>query len=353
MGQDRTETTDTALLRRQSALASKLWGRAFSALTLAALRETDAATLTRLWFDLTHAHQAESYVAGLRKLGIDREPPAIAAAKYHYFSNAIGGLAMEYVEESPRKVWIRYVAPSWTYAGTALAGLPRGVRRFGTFASWHPFNGALMGCPRLGWVLTKLMDEGEACDEGYFIEHDRDLAPEERMRYEVAPRTPEFDPAKAPQLDPLQWPEPRLLKARRGYARSYVDETVKTLAAILGPNRASDITAQAMRAVAIQYTHELAVDLGIAGKSFADICAFITGVLSASGQPFAATKRDGKNFVLTLDGLLPFRHPGEELRMAYFQFFVMAVRILNGRIRVARTAESETWRIEDTGRWLW
>lgn len=344
---------DIALLRRRSALASKLWGRAFSAITLAALRETDAATLTRLWFDLIHAHQAESYVAGLKKLGIDRDPPAIAAAKYHYFSNAIGGLAMEYVEESPKKVWIRYIAPMWTYGGTALAGLPRGVRRFGTFASWHPFNGALMGCPRLGWVLTKLMDEGEACDEGYFIEHDRDLAPEERMRYEVAPRTPEFDPARAPHLDPVQWPEPRLLKARRGYARGYVDETVKALYAILGTHRTHGIVAHAMRVLAVQYTHELATDLAIAGKSFDDICGFITGILEACDQPFAATRRDGKNLVLTLNGLLPFPDPGEDLRAAYFQFFVMAVRILNGRIRVIRTAEPETWCIEDAGRWLW
>ncbi len=149
--------------------------------------------LDRLWAALLRSHQDKYFLASLGKLGIANDPPAVAAAKYHYFSNALGGLGMEYIEESPKKVWIRYLAPAWTYPGTALAALPLGVRRT-VFSSWHPRNGELLGCLRLGWVCTKLTDEGEACDEGYFIEHDHDLLPDERARFEVAEKTPEFIP---------------------------------------------------------------------------------------------------------------------------------------------------------------
>ena len=70
-----------------------------------------------------------------------------------------------------------------------------GVRRT-VFSTWHPRNGELMGCRRLAWVCTKLIDEGEPYDEGFFVEHDRDLADHERARFEVHETTPEFDPAK-------------------------------------------------------------------------------------------------------------------------------------------------------------
>lgn len=357
MALDPREAAELALLRRQCDVAAKLWGRTFSAITLSALRATDAGLMTRMWFNLIYAHQAESYVSGLKKLGIDRDPPAIAAAKYHYFSNAIGGLAMEYVEESPRKVWIRYTAPMWTYAGTALAAIPPGVRRHGTFASWHPFNGTLMGCPRLGWVLTKLMDEGEPYDEGYFIEHDHDLAPDERMRFETVAATPEFDPERAPRLDPAIWPEPRLLKARRGYSRGYVDETVSTLYGLLGAQQTHAIVGHAMRIMAVQYTRELKTDLGLDRADDDAFVDFVSGILRACDQKFVV-ERKGSIAAFTLQGFLPFRHPSDGLRAAYFEFFVTAARILNGRLRLARHTSgrdqsADLWLVEDTGRWQW
>lgn len=144
--------TELDRLRRDCAIAGKTWNRSFSALLLSTLRSHGGAVLDRLWAALLLSHQDMYFVSSLQKLGIASDPPAVAAAKYHYFSNSLGGLGMEYVEENSRKVWIRYLAPACTYPGTALAALPLGVRRT-VFSTWHPRNGELMGCRRLGWGL--------------------------------------------------------------------------------------------------------------------------------------------------------------------------------------------------------
>ena len=102
---------------------------------------------------------------GIEKLGIHEDTPAVAAAKYHYHTNIIGGLDMEYCEESDRKAWIRYKAPMWVYDGVGMLAMPGGLRRT-VFSAWHPRNGRLMGCPRLGYVGTKFIMEGRGVDGG-------------------------------------------------------------------------------------------------------------------------------------------------------------------------------------------
>lgn len=181
------------------------------------------------------------YLRGLRKLGIrDDEPPA----KYHYLSNQIAGLSMEYIEETPKKVWIRYNPPWGT--GMAMLAIPGSITRALTTA-WHARNGALMGCPRLGWVSTKFSPEMEACLEGYFIEYDHDVMPGEEWRFDPVTRTPEFEASKAPRLDPQAWPEERLLKAMRDNARDYCKGTIEALFQIFGQQTTSFLLKQAMR----------------------------------------------------------------------------------------------------------
>ena len=112
------------LLRHQYGTATRLWGRMFSGLTAVTYREKGEAAVHRLWHEVLTSHQDERYHEGLTKLGIDKDPPAIAAAKYHYYTNLIGGLTMEYAEESPRKAWVRYTAPMWLYDGVAMLAMP-------------------------------------------------------------------------------------------------------------------------------------------------------------------------------------------------------------------------------------
>lgn len=349
-------------LRLDCELAAKFWGRTFSGLGAMVYREKGAAALGRLWVLLLGQHQEGFYRQGLKKLGIgDDEPPAVTAAKYHYFTNLIGGLAMEYVEESPKKVWIRYTAPMWTYGGVTMLALPASLRRT-IFTGWHPHNGRMMGCPRLGWVSTKFIMEGEPYDEGYFIEYDRELRPGEEMRYEVAPCTPEFDPDRAPKLDPELWPDARMFKARRNWSREYVRTTVDCLLQMFGEQATHFILRQTMRCLAVQYARELKQDMGIAGKDARSVGELFARLLEACGQDFETDRIGDLRYRIVLRSFRPFdkEAASEGIRDACFQFQHMTARLLNGRLSVTRhatpalgVADQEVWEIEDTGRWLW
>ncbi len=344
-------------LRADCLLATKLWGRTFSALTALTLREKGEDAVHRLWFQLLTRHQLGHYREGLRKLGIgDNEPPAVAAAKYHYFTNVLGGLDLEYVEESPKKVWIRYLAPMWTYAGVAMMAMPGGLRRT-IFSAWHPRNGAVMGCPRLGWVSTKFIMEGDPYDEGYFMEYDHDLAPDEIMRYEVATHTPECDRTKLPTLDPIQWPEERKLKARRNYSAGYVRTTVEVLYSMFGTAATHYIVEQTMRCLAIQYTHEFMRDVEIEGCHDASaVASYFSELLRACGQEFECEQLNGSKHRIILKSFKPFTSQIEEgLRAGCFAFQQMSARLISGRVAVARRYEKsrEIWVIEDVGHWRW
>src|SRR5690625_5203402 len=91
-------------LRDRSALATTYFSRMFSALTAITFREKGEGAVNRLWYRALSSHQNDRYEEGLKKLGIDGDPPAVAAAKYHFFTNLIAGLDMEYIEESSKKV---------------------------------------------------------------------------------------------------------------------------------------------------------------------------------------------------------------------------------------------------------
>ena len=343
-------------LARRCAISTRMWGRMFSGLTAVTYRELGEAALHKLWFDVLCNHQVDRYREGLEKLGIHEDTPAVAAAKYHYHTNIIGGLDMEYCEESDCKAWIRYKAPMWVYDGVGMLAMPGGLRRT-IFSAWHPRNGRLMGCPRLGYVGTKFIMEGEPYDEGYFFEYDHDLAPEEIYRFEHVTRTPEFDLETAPKLDREAWPEERLLRARRNFSSGYARETVNALLASHGEMQAHHIVAKTMRMLAIQYTWEMREALGIEGTGAADCTALFTGLLDACFQRFSMERLNDRAYRIGIDTFKPFDDDAPEaLREAMFEFQRMAVRVTNGRIRVTRERRpdgGEAWTVEDAGRWLW
>jgi hypothetical protein len=355
------DTKDIETLRRECHTAAKHWGLLWSALHLVTLREKGDPALHTLWRKLLGAHQSGKYRDGMRKLGIrDDEPPAVAAAKYHYFTNVMGGLKMDYVEESPKKVWIRYKSPMWTYPGVSMLAVPTNIRRTG-FASWHPFNGKLMGCPRLGWVATKFITEGYPYDEGYFIEYDHDLAPGEEMKYEVVHSSPECVPADLPSLDLAQWPEARQLKAHRNWAGGYVRTTVETLQLMYGENCANYILAESMRGLAIQYIHQFRDDAEVQGSDLQSVISVIVSILRGCDQDFVIETLDQRRGRIVLKTFKPFDLTApEELRASHFQFFQMGVRVLNGHISIQRHVELsmsgekvEIWELQDHGKWIW
>jgi len=351
-----TSTEDLESLRARVAVSTKFAWIAVSGLTAIAAREQGEKALNDLWRMLMSVEQKTRFLEALKKLGIDQGPPATIAARYHYFSNSIGGLTMHYIEETPKKVWIRYLAPWGSYPGISALLVPPSVRRT-ILTTWHPRNGELLGCPRLGWVVTKFVSEGHPYDEGYFYESDHDLAPEERFRVEAVEHSPEFDPAKAPKLDPVAWPEARWLKGNHNYAVDYLDHVLQIMERMFGTLVASQLIERGMRMLAVQYTADLARTAGITGT---DICA-ISGLFAAILRSFKTKvelRQSPGRATLTFADFPPYGHIGSaDMRTAFFAFFAMAVRVLNGRVSIARETgaphKAETWTLVDEKVWLW
>ena len=103
--QSAVQRLETWPLKRRCETIARFWGLHWSAIQLVILREHGGEDLARFKYQILRAHQRSHFLEGVAKLGIDRSlPPAVIAGRYHYFSNAIGGLTMEYIEESERKV---------------------------------------------------------------------------------------------------------------------------------------------------------------------------------------------------------------------------------------------------------
>jgi hypothetical protein len=169
-------------------------------LTLVTRRGEDQAA--EFVFRLFRRQHLEKFLPGLAKLGLDRLPHAVACAQYHYLSNQVGGVKTEYARESDRKAWVRYPPPRWIWYGASICGISSRVNA-AMLHGWHGHNGVTLGNPRLGFVCTGQTVDGDPGLEGYYLEHDHDLAPDERVRFARGERMPVFDPAAAPRLDPV------------------------------------------------------------------------------------------------------------------------------------------------------
>jgi hypothetical protein len=205
--------------------------------------------------------QLARFLPGLQKLGLTGLPHAVACAQYHYLSNQVGGVKVEYVYESDRKAWVRYPPPRWIWSGAAICGIPSEVSR-AMLRGWHANNGVVLGNPRLGFVCTGQTVDGQPGLEGYYQEWDRDLAPEERLQFSPGERCPPFRSDAAPRLPEGSWPEVRLRKVLRNYAMEYITSIVPETIAVLGPQEGGHIAGAAARLVGMQSFEEVAHLLG-------------------------------------------------------------------------------------------
>src|SRR6201991_2144512 len=121
-----------------------LYHACFTGLTLSVVTRRGTREAAEFMFRVFRRQQQERFLPGLKKLGIDHLPPAVAAAQYHYLSNWIGGVHVEYMFESDRKAWIRYPPPRWAWKGTAICGVPGEVSR-AMLRGWHANNGVALG----------------------------------------------------------------------------------------------------------------------------------------------------------------------------------------------------------------
>ena len=184
----------------------------FTGLILTVVTRRGTADAAEFVFRVFRRQQQERFLPGLEKLGLSHLPPAVAAAQYHYLSNWIGGVSVEYMYETDRKAWIRYPPPRWIWRGTAICGVPGEVSR-AMLRGWHANNGVSLGNPNLGFVCTKQSVDGQDGLEGYYYEYDHALDVDQRLVFARHLEAPMFDAARAPALPVSSWPKPRLEKA--------------------------------------------------------------------------------------------------------------------------------------------
>lgn len=229
-----------------------------------------------------HQHH-EKFLSSFDKLGLSGLPDAVAAAAYHYLSNRIGGVHVEFMRESDRKAWVRFVPPRWIYDGAAICGVPSEVSR-GILRGWYAHNGVSLNNPRLGFVCTAQTLDGQHGLAGYFLEHDRELAPDERLQFRPGEVPPPFDEAAAPQLDPAVWTPARLAKANRSYAMEYIRSALPRLAELLGPAEAAHIGRHAAQLIGMQHHAQLARLLGVQGDGPQAFARFMAAMAAGQGD---------------------------------------------------------------------
>lgn len=228
-------------------------------LTIALKRgKDDAAKWTRALFRRQHHAKFRS---SFDKLGLTGMPDAQAAAAYHYLSNRVGGVDVEYVAESETKAWVRFPPPRWIYPGASICGIPSEVSR-AMLEGWYQENGPSLNNPRLGFVCTSQTMDGQHGLAGYFQEYDHDLAPEERLRFRPGEQPPRYDPAKAPVLPASGWPAERLAKANRNYAMEYPRTGLPLLTELFGPSDGGFLGRHTGRLIGAQGYPAMAEGLG-------------------------------------------------------------------------------------------
>lgn len=210
----------------------------------------------------------EKFLPGLEKLGLRGLPDAVACAQYHYLSNALGGVKVEWIAESDTKSWVRYLPPRWIFDGVAVCGIPTEVNR-AMLWGWHAHNGVTLGNDRLGFVATSLTTDGGAGLVGYYVEEGRPLEPEERLRFSPG----ETPPGPGAELPTVSWDAERLAKVERNYAMDYVRSLLPELCAVLGPADGGHVGRLAARQVGMQYHDSIVAGLDMADAPLGEVLA--------------------------------------------------------------------------------
>jgi hypothetical protein len=252
----------------------------FTGLILTVVTRRGAADAAEFVFRVFRRQQQERFLPGLEKLGLSHLPPAVAAAQYHYLSNWIGGVHVEYMYETDRKAWIRYPPPRWIWRGTAICGVPGEVSR-AMLRGWHANNGFALGNLKLGFVCTKQSVDGQDGLEGYYCEYDHDLEIDQRLVFARHLEAPRFDPAAAPALPVASWPKPRLEKAYRNYAMEYVRTAAPVMVQLFGPEDAGYLLHLTGKLIGMQYFDEIARTFGMGRGGAKEFDCFLRALFEA------------------------------------------------------------------------
>ena len=286
-----TQATHSELRFADYRAVETLYHAYFTGLILTTASRRSGADAAELVFRIFRAQHLEKFLPGLAKLGLTRLPHAVACAQYHYLSNFLGGVRVEYMYESNRKAWVRYVPPRWIYAGTAICAVPSEVSR-AMLRGWHGHNGVSLGNPRLGFVCTKQTMDGQPGLEGYYLEYDGEIAPDERVRFAPGEESPDFAPSRAPRAEGADWPVERLRKVSRNFAMDFVRTSPPVLSATFGPAEARHLGAVTGTLIGMQYYAEIAELLGIRGDGPEEFAELLVRLGRAQDDVIEATRID-------------------------------------------------------------
>jgi hypothetical protein len=248
-------------------------------------------------FRLFRRQHLEKFLTSFDKLGLEGLPDAVACARYHALSNSMGGVAVEYLPESDRKAWVRFRYPRWMYHGPTICGVPVEVSR-GFLNGWYAHNGVSLGNSKLGFVCVSEDMTGEFGLCGYFQEYDRDLAPNERLRFARGELPPPFDPARQPRPPAREWSPLRLEKANRNYALDYIRNGLCELAEVIGAEDTRELGGLAARLIGLQYFSHTATMVEVPDGDLPDAARYLCRMFEGMGDTVSATSGDG---FVTLD----------------------------------------------------
>jgi len=254
-------------------------------------------------FRLFRRQHEDKFLASFDKLGLSDLPDAVAAAQYHVLSNGVGGVRVEYMEESDTKAWVRFRYPRWMYDGPAICGIPVEASR-GFLRGWYAQNGVSLKNPRLGYVCVSEDVTGQFGLCGYFKEYDRELTEDERLVFAPDEMPPPFDPAAQPNPPDAQWSAERLAKAGRNYAVEYCRNGIRELASVIGEDAAVDIGKRAARLIGLQHYSHMAGHLGCEDGGVAEAAAFLAKALEGMGDETSIEiSADGSSATVHQSGL--------------------------------------------------
>ena len=324
-------------------------------LTVASQRGArDAGRWAERVFTLQHHRK---FLSSFEKLALTGLSDAVACAQYHYLSNAIGGVEVEYMWENPRKAWIRFRHPRWIYAGAAICGVPIEVGH-GFIHGWYGRNGVSLDNPRLGFVCTSQDVTQQYGFAGYFEEYDTPFGDRPRVRFAPDEIAPPFDPAAAPRLDLDQWPTARLLKANRNYAMDYLTSSYQALIDCFGVDEAIRLARRNGQLIGRQFYPEVRGGLGVDstdrdGPDLDGFATFLAAFASAAGDQVTVT-RTGDTLTLRQEGWRLMRD-GDTDRIAAGRmwdgliagFLATHDRFLSLRSEI--TDDAFTWRVTPAG----
>ncbi len=307
-------------------------------------------------FRLFRRQHEEKFLSSFEKLGLKGLPDAVACARYHVLSNSIGGVPVEYMEESDKKAWVRFRYPRWMYDGPVLCGVPVEASR-GFLKGWYAQNGVSLKNPKLGFVCVSEDMTGQFGLCGYFKEYEHDLSEHERLRFAPDERPPPFD-ADAQLAPPSEkWDAMRLAKANRNYAMEYIRNGVRELVGVIGRERGLDLGKSAARLTGLQNWRRISAAIETEDGGPGEAALLLAEMFRGMGDEVTITDRNkNAGVIVCQSGLRIVRglsgDEREDLLACWIEIWrgvVQAHRTFMD-VTVVLSAESLTWTISQSNR---